>query len=148
MITRSGREIVCRLAELDDEEWLYELQCKTETRKFANNPAPPSIDGHAMWLRQTLNDPRRTFIVSEVAGKRVGMLRLDHGDANDRVSIAVDPDQFRNGIAAASLAFAARLAPNRVLEAEVMHGNMASQALFRDAGYEQVKENLFRRRPR
>jgi RimJ/RimL family protein N-acetyltransferase len=45
------------------------------------------------------------------------------------------------------LELAARVAPGRILEAEILPGNDASLALFERAGYRQVEKTLFKRVP-
>ena len=86
-------------------------------------------------------------MIAEADGRRAGMLRIDKGDAADRISIAVDRSFHRQGIGSSVLALAAQLRPRRVLEAEVLPGNKASLALFGGAGYRQVDQRLFRREP-
>lgn len=146
-VAGSGRKVTLRLAGADDEAWLLALQSKPETRRFANDPSPPTSDGHRRWLAQTLADPLRLLMIAEADGNRAAMLRVDHGEAADRVNIAVDPGYHRQGTGAAVLSLAARLRPGRVLEAEVLPGNKASLALFAGAGYRQVEKRLFRREP-
>jgi UDP-2,4-diacetamido-2,4,6-trideoxy-beta-L-altropyranose hydrolase len=146
-VSASGRSVMLRLAAADDEAWLLALQSQPETRRFANDPTLPSVDGHRRWFAQTLAEPARLLMVAEADGKRAAMLRIDKGDVADRISIAVDPAYYRQGVGVAVLALAARLRPRRVLEAEVLPGNKASLALFAGAGYRQVDEQLFRREP-
>lgn len=145
--TSNGTPINVRLAESDDEDWLLALQSKPETRRFANDPAVPTPDGHARWFANALDDPDRSLMIVEYCGRRAGMLRLDRISDARRVSIAVDPEFHRRGIGAATLEFASRLVPGKALEAEVLSGNDASLALFLRAGYRQAGPNLFKRLP-
>lgn len=145
--TKGGATMRLRLAGRDDAAWLLLLQGKPETRRFANDQAAPSTDGHHRWLDATLADPSRLLAIAEVDDEPAAMLRLDSNDDSDRVNIAVDPDYHRQGIGASVLEFAARLRPGRTLEAEVLPGNDASLALFLGAGYRRASERFLRREP-
>ena len=144
---RDGSTATLRAAETDDENWLLELQREPGTRRYANDPAPPTAEGHRRWLARTLPDPRRKLMIVEYGGKRAGMLRLDTGAEAVRVSIAIDPEFHRLGIGPAALALAARMLPGCVLEAEILPENGPSQDLFSAAGYRQVSATLYRREP-
>jgi UDP-2,4-diacetamido-2,4,6-trideoxy-beta-L-altropyranose hydrolase len=143
--THGGRAISLRLAGLDDEAWLLELQSQPETRRFANDPTPPEAGVHHEWLQRTLADPARLLMIAEINGQRVGMLRLDRLGSGERVNIAVDRQFHRQGVGVAMLGLAARLRPRLPLEAEVLPGNEPSLALFARAGYLRIGERLFRR---
>jgi UDP-2,4-diacetamido-2,4,6-trideoxy-beta-L-altropyranose hydrolase len=146
-LLRDGSAVELRPAEADDEAWLLELQQKPATRQFANDPSPPTEEGHRRWFESTLADDCRHLLVVTCNGRRAGMLRFDLGPDAARVSIAVDPDFHRRGVGSAALALAGRAMPGLVLEAEILPKNAASEALFSAGGYRQVSEKLFRRGP-
>jgi UDP-2,4-diacetamido-2,4,6-trideoxy-beta-L-altropyranose hydrolase len=147
VVTKEGRTVTLRLAELGDEAWLLALQVKPETRQFANDSAIPTASEHARWLRCTLDDPTRLLAILESDCQPAGMLRLDRAAKVHRVSIAIDPAHHRSGIGSAGLEWAARIAPGHALEAQVLPSNKASLALFQAAGYRHVAEDLYRREP-
>jgi UDP-2,4-diacetamido-2,4,6-trideoxy-beta-L-altropyranose hydrolase len=146
--TKQSRAVTLRLADAGDESWLLALQSQPETRRYANNPAAPTQQGHRQWLKRTLADRSRLLIIVEVEGRSAGMLRLDRQEHGERVNIAIDPQYHGQGVGVATLALVARLRPAGILDAEVLPGNKASLALFTRAGYRQVGERLYRREPR
>jgi RimJ/RimL family protein N-acetyltransferase len=123
------------------------LQTQPETRRYSNNPSPPTEDSHRAWLAATLNDPSRLLMIADVRGTPVGMLRLDRELQNERVNIAVDSRYHHRGIGAAILALARKVRPGHPLDAEILPGNKASRGLFAAAGYKQIGDCLFRREP-
>lgn len=144
---KEGRAVRLRLAEVADENWLLELQQKPQTRAFANQPQPPTPEEHAEWFGRTRRDPARLLMIVEVAERPAGMLRLDRRADDDLVSIAVDPAYHRAGIGRVALRLAARLAPGRILAAQVQEANAASLALFAAEGYRHSSGTFYKREP-
>jgi UDP-2,4-diacetamido-2,4,6-trideoxy-beta-L-altropyranose hydrolase len=142
----SGSRIRLRLAEFDDESWLFDLQREPLTRRYFRNSESPSMQDHAAWMRTTLGKFDTIFSLIEMDGERAGYLRLDRVGARDRVeiSIAVHPDFVQRGTASAALMLARRMLPGVIFEAEVSPKNIASQALFERAGFRQITENRYR----
>jgi UDP-2,4-diacetamido-2,4,6-trideoxy-beta-L-altropyranose hydrolase len=143
---KDGSAVRLRPANAADEDWLLQLQSQPEVRRYSNDPTPPALEGHREWLAHTLADSSRLLMIATVDGVPAGMLRLDRQAHGERVNIAVDSRYHRRGIGAAILALAALLRPGYALDAEVLPGNQASQALFAAAGYQKVGERLFRRK--
>jgi UDP-2,4-diacetamido-2,4,6-trideoxy-beta-L-altropyranose hydrolase len=144
---KDGAAVRLRPANATDEDWLLQLQSQAEARRYSNDPSPPAPERHREWLACTLADSSRLLMIAMLEGVPVGMLRLDRQAHGERVNIAVDSRYHRRGIGAAILALVALLRPGAALDAEVLPGNKASQALFATAGYRKVGERLFRREP-
>ena len=78
-----------------------------------------------------------------------GVLRLDRIDGDQdpdntyEVSILVAPDRHRLGIGRAALHLVRQLLPEAELRAEVLPGNVASDALFRSAGFIRRKGSFY-----
>ena len=144
---KDGKSVRLRPATAADEAWLLQLQSQLETRRYSNDPSPPTPDAHREWMASTLADSSRLLMIAQVEGAPVGMLRLDRHDQAERVNIAIDSRYHRRGIGAAVLALAALVRPGHALDAEILPGNKASQEMFAAAGYRQVGERLFRREP-
>lgn len=144
---KEGRAVRLRLAEAADEDWLLELQKKPETRAFANQPQPPTPEEHGEWFGRTRRDPSRLLMIVEAAGKPAGMLRLDRRADDDLVSIAIDPAFHRTGLGRAALRLATRIAPGRILSAQVHEANAASLALFSAEGYRHSSGTFYKREP-
>jgi len=137
--TSDGSEVSLRLADVNDSDWLLELQSKPQTRRFARHAAVPSAADHVGWMSATLANPDRMLMVIEAEQAAIGMLRLDRVNVDAptyEVSIAIDPDWHRRGIGLAALSLARRLVPGADLLATVLSGNEASASLFKAAGYQ------------
>jgi spore coat polysaccharide biosynthesis predicted glycosyltransferase SpsG/RimJ/RimL family protein N-acetyltransferase len=146
-VSRPGRVTRLRLAEPEDEGWLLDLQRQEPTRRYALNPSIPSACEHAAWFVRVLDDTSRLLAIIEVDGASTGMLRLDRGSAAEpsfEISIAVDSARHGEGIGAAALALARRLAPSADLVATVKPENRPSLALFAAAGYRPDGDNRYR----
>lgn len=143
--TKDGGEVSLRLAGPEDEQITYQWQSHPATRRHARNPAVPSRDEHHDWFRRALANPDVLMMIIERSGKPAGVLRLDppRTDEEHEVSILVAPESARQGVAAAALRLADRLAPGWTLRAEVLLGNEASLRLFMRAGYERVAPTTF-----
>lgn len=144
---RDGGAVRLRPASAADENWLLQLQSQPEARRYSNDPSPPTPAAHREWMARTLADPSRLLLIAQLEGVPAGMLRLDRQAEGERVNIAVDSRYHRRGVGAAILALAALMRPGSALDAEILPGNAASQALFAAAGYRQVGERLYRRAP-
>lgn len=147
MPARDGLPVTLRLAEPGDAGMLLKWQSDPRTRRFARNPAIPASGEHAMWLADKLADPGCVPAVVLYGDSPAGVLRLDRltdpgeGTAFE-ISLYIDPDSYRRGIGKAALELARRLLPNARLQAEVLPGNVASQELFKSAGYV-LKDSLY-----
>jgi UDP-2,4-diacetamido-2,4,6-trideoxy-beta-L-altropyranose hydrolase len=147
--TRDGSSVRLRLAEKSDENWLLELQRMPQTRRYTRNPKAPSAQEHATWMAGKLADSGVFFLVIEIDTGPAGFVRLDSlgtefTNGNFEVSIAVCPEFHGHGIASAALFLARRLHPAAVFDAEILPDNAASQALFVNAGYQQVGVTRYR----
>ncbi len=89
---------------------------------------------HLNWFARAVDDPRRTILIGEVDGKKVGMVRFDHGEATE-VSINVSPEHRSLGHGYALLHAAMKSVPGEVW-AEIKDENLASQRLFERVGFE------------
>ncbi len=143
----AGGPISVRAAEASDQDWLFKLQSRPETRRFAINPAPPTPSEHAMWMARTLSNPDRLLAIVEWDGMRAGTVRLDRLSQKTpafEVSIAVEPERHGHGIGTAALGLVRKIIPKADILATVLTDNRASQALFERAGYRREAEERFR----
>lgn len=142
----------CRIASEQDIEQTYQWQTLPETRKFALTKSVPSFTEHKQWMLKKLNSSKDYYYVIEIilhAGQvtAAGVVRLDKSEnGNYIVSIYVDPQYFGKGIASAALNYIGTVHDNLTIEATVLKENRASQALFKKAGYQQIKPELFLRK--
>ena len=137
--TRSGRTVMLRHAEAEDERWLLDLQRQESTRRFARHPAVPSAAEHAAWFVAVLDDCERLLMIVDTDRGSCGMVRLDRlsgRHASFEISIAIDSRHHGEGLARAALHLVRTLAPGADLIATVNAENRASLALFAAAGFQ------------
>lgn len=137
---RDGGEVSLRLAEPSDAMIMFDLQTAAETRLYSRNTVPPTQAEHLAWFANALVDPHRLVTVICHRGAPAGVLRLDRctGAGEFEISIAVMPARHGNGIGAATLGLAQSLMAGATLLAEIDPANLASQHLFRGAGFRQI----------
>lgn len=140
--TGKGGSVTLRRATKEDCDLMYRWQIRPEIRRFARNPATPDYDEHRAWFFSRLSDLRCLMHIIEYQGIPAGVIRLDASDPweEDRgefeVSVYVDPDLARRGIAQAALSAVRRLLPHAVFLAFVLSNNAASHRLFQACGYQ------------
>jgi UDP-2,4-diacetamido-2,4,6-trideoxy-beta-L-altropyranose hydrolase len=150
---RDGVRVRLRLADASDEDWLLDLQREPGTRLYARNPAVPSAQEHAGWMRRVLADPDVELMLVEVDAEPAGMIRLDRltggaqGVARYEVSIAIEAAHRNKRVASAALRLVRSLKPVAELEAEILSANTASVELFRRAGFAHTTGNRYRNAP-
>jgi len=140
---RDGGEVKLRLADMADVDFMYDWQCHPDTRRFARNQSTLPYEEHVKWVCDCVNDPDRYLCVVTHGGVDVGVLRLDRLEVKKtetevqtyEVSIYINPDKYRLGLAHAALAFARAWRQRDVFRAFVMDENISSRALFLAAGY-------------
>jgi UDP-2,4-diacetamido-2,4,6-trideoxy-beta-L-altropyranose hydrolase len=137
---KDGTPVTLRLAEMADARLLYDWQQAPETRRYALNQKPFSLENHCRWLTAKLEEGRDLLLIGDARDKPCGSIRLDwFGADRDRtqylVSIAAAPGQHGRGVGTALLRAARALAPGAHFYAKVLPENEASLALFRGCGY-------------
>ena len=48
---KNGAQVRLRLAQIEDENWLLDLQRQPQTRRYSRNPAVPSAEEHHSWIQ-------------------------------------------------------------------------------------------------
>ena len=143
-----GKEIRLRLARNSDTTTIYNWQKHPITRKHFRNPLIPSWNEHVEWMKNVLSDPDRMLFVIEAENNPVGTLRLDtkrqqNGMEFFEISIMTAPKLHGRGIAKTAVLKALKLFPGKAFLAEVLPGNIVSQALFHSIGFNLIDENTF-----
>jgi RimJ/RimL family protein N-acetyltransferase len=144
-----GGTVRLRLAEASDRDWLLDLQCRPETRRFANNPEVPSASEHAAWYASILVNADRLLAIVEGDGNASGMIRIDalaEPQSTFEVSIAIAPELHGRGIGRAALSLLRRVAPKDDFIATVLPDNTASRMLFLRANFHPDGKNRYRNR--
>jgi RimJ/RimL family protein N-acetyltransferase len=148
----NGYSLHLRIVEASDEARLMDWQRAPETRRYALNPAIPSMDEHHHWLYERLSSVVDWFLIAEVEGEPCAYVRLDWiGEDNGRpeylISIATAASHHRQGIAASLLRAARQLAPGAHFYAKILPDNLASLALFIRAEYSLAADGFFHSYP-
>jgi RimJ/RimL family protein N-acetyltransferase len=147
-----GRKLHLRIVEASDEALLMDWQRAPETRRYALNPAIPSVDEHHHWLFERLSAVPDWFLIAEVDGEPAAYVRLDWiGEDNGRpeylISIATARSHHRQGIGAALLKAVRQLAPGAHFYAKILPDNLASLSLFIRAEYSLAADGYFHSYP-
>lgn len=148
---KNGVSLSLRMAEFADEDWLYSLQSNPLTRKFFVNPAIPTREEHANWMKRTMTSRDTILCIVEDGKSPRGMLRLDRikeAASDYAVSVAVDPAFYGAGIGAAALTLIRELLPTATFHAKVLGENEKSKRLFEKSGYLYVGDELYRSVPK
>jgi RimJ/RimL family protein N-acetyltransferase len=141
-----------RIVEATDEALLMDWQRAPETRRYALNPAVPSLEEHHHWLYERLSSVADWFLIAEVDGYPSAFVRLDWmGEDNGRpeylISIATARTHHRQGIATSLLRAVRQLAPGAHFYARILPDNLASLALFIRAEYSLAADGYFHSYP-
>jgi UDP-2,4-diacetamido-2,4,6-trideoxy-beta-L-altropyranose hydrolase len=149
---KDGARVRLRMALIEDENWLLDLQRKPQTRRHSRNPGVPGTEEHHGWMGRTLANPDKLLFIIETGRESVGTVRLDRlsdedGLARHEVSIAIHPDFHDRGFGLAALRLVRALVPGAVLDATIFPENKASLALFSSAGFIALAPDLYRNRP-
>lgn len=132
---RDGQAVRLRPVRMTDADTLLAWQRQPETRRFARNPQIPERSEHVRWMADKLDDPDCLMNIILHGGVPAGVARLDRMPEGYEVSIAMDPGRFRLGLGGIALTLLHGLVSESDLWAHVQAENLASQALFRRAGY-------------
>lgn len=150
LLGKESEDIRLVRASQDDIALVYQWQCHSETRKYALTPHTPTWDEHHRWMsKKLLSVTDHYYIVVDRASlNKVGVVRLDRLYAGHYlISIFVDPQSYGKGIAYKALCAVDAIHPDVTIHAIVLQANVASQRLFKKAGYQQVDEETYIRQP-
>ncbi|KUQ84105.1 MULTISPECIES: UDP-2,4-diacetamido-2,4,6-trideoxy-beta-L-altropyranose hydrolase [Enterobacter cloacae complex] len=137
MPAKDGTNVTLRQATSDDIDFVYQLQCEPQTRKYARNPDIPSYENHLQWMKRKLNANNSFFYIIENGGA-CGVIRLDpveHAFAKYEISIFLTSACHGRGIASASIKRALMLHKGIALLATVLPENYTSHHLFERLGF-------------
>lgn len=138
-----------RPATLEDAAQVLAWRNDPHARQFSMNSEMISNDLHLQWLSARLKKmPLEPFFIFEIEGRLVGMSRLDISPGINlkyEISILVDPAYQGKGIGAQILDMTcmsyARMNLSKAVVARVHKNNIASQNLFKRAGFNLVSSS-------
>jgi spore coat polysaccharide biosynthesis predicted glycosyltransferase SpsG len=126
---------VVRAATAADSPLLLAWRNDPGTREWSRTTAPVTPAEHETWLTRTLADPDRRLLIAEHNREPVGTVRFDRDDTGWEVSITLAPEARGHRLAGKVLLAAERTVRPATIRANVHRDNVASLALFRNAGY-------------
>jgi UDP-2,4-diacetamido-2,4,6-trideoxy-beta-L-altropyranose hydrolase len=136
-----AESVSLRLAEPDDLDLLFKWQCLEDTRRYARDKTAPSRDQHRKWFDAQLRSKTSQLRLILINDVRVGTIRLDQIEQPYKgyeVSIYVDPEYFRRGVASGALKQIRHHIGDHDLYAWVNINNTASRALFERNHYKPI----------
>jgi spore coat polysaccharide biosynthesis predicted glycosyltransferase SpsG/RimJ/RimL family protein N-acetyltransferase len=142
-VAKNGEPVLLRPAKLEDAQRIFEWQTIPGLRRFSRTPGAPTRDEHNRWMRTKLNDPNCLLSIVMLAGRPVGVLRLDRLETDSyEVSVLIAPIAQGIGVGRAALDCAAWLVPESRLWACISPENKVSQRLFGSAGYRYAETEI------
>ncbi len=128
--------MILRKAVSGDADDLLQWRNDPHTRAMSRTPTVVEPQEHMAWFERVLADPAAVLLIGEDGGRKAGMVRLDRGE-RVVVSININPECRGLGYGLALLTEALAQVSDEVW-AEIKDDNLASQRLFRRAGFEPV----------
>lgn len=131
--------ITLRPATLGDARLLFEWRNDPVTREQSIETGRVTWDSHLEWLKETLDNGDRMLFVAERSTAAVGTVRADREAGSWVLSWSVAPEARGQGVGTTIVAAAVRQLTGPI-EAEIKHGNIASEKIARAAGMERVSD--------
>lgn len=130
-----------RRANSGDAQLLLDWRNDPKTVLNSKSGATVSPQEHTNWFKAALKSENTVLFIAEMDQRPIAMTRFDRADSNPRtfvVSINLSPSQRGNGLGSellgsAVLEFQAIKKANLI--AEIRHGNIASEKVFKSAGF-------------
>ncbi len=137
-----GETLHVRRAVVSDAHMLHGWRNDPSVRAVSLQTDEIAYEDHENWMRQVIGDPSRVLLVGQIGDRAVGCIRFDDADSDTtKVSLYLDPAVQGLGIGARLLVSGERFMASRASRpftvlADVVFGNIASQALFAACGYQ------------
>jgi UDP-2,4-diacetamido-2,4,6-trideoxy-beta-L-altropyranose hydrolase len=126
-----------------DDILLWRNDPQVRARSVDSDEIAPGT--HAQWMDKVLADPKRMLLVAEDGGQPVGVVRFDLNGAEATISVYRTPGAMegsRGLIREATAWLRHNHSEVATVTAQILAGNVASRAAFRNAGYSEWKELL------
>lgn len=142
---KDSHNVTLRLATEDDIDFVYQLQCEPQTRRFARNPEIPEYVNHVSWMKDRLSNVESVFYIIEHDGP-CGVLRLDpiqHISATHEISILLTTSKHGKGIATAAIKRALMLHTDFSVLEPVLPEDYTSHKLFNSIGFKKISSSEY-----
>lgn len=142
--------ITLRPADISDGPRVLEWRNTQDARAMSLTCTRISEAEHMVWLNAVLADHARLLQIIELDEAPVGTIRLDNRSDTVDISIVLSPGSRGRGIGSAALALAIADCPYEqpTFTAIIKPENVASLALFRQAGFISTGDPLTYIKPR
>lgn len=132
-----------RRADLGDAALLFCWRNDERTRMQSLDTRELHYHGHVQWMEKMLADPDKILLLAQEGELPFACLRFSVSGQRARVSIYANPERHGQGLGSASLQAATEWLQRdrpavRIIEADVLRNNAASNAMFGTAGYQAV----------
>ncbi len=141
--------IKTRKAELKDSKTIFEWRNDQLTRAMSHTIGIVDWEGHSTWFASSLDNKNRLLLICEDINdsKKIAVVRFDVNSPRALVSINLAPDMRGKGISEQCLrgsiaSFKSEFPQITALDAEVKLINIASQRLFEDVGFLNVRDDM------
>jgi RimJ/RimL family protein N-acetyltransferase len=125
--------MIIRGARADDSLDVLNWRNDPLTRAMSRTSDLVEQTSHMAWFNAAINDPNRTWLIGEIEGQKIGMVRFDHGEETE-VSININPACRGRGLGFRLLTHALGYVSGPLV-AEIKANNLASQRVFERAGF-------------
>lgn len=142
-------EVSVRPAEIDDGEFVWACRNDPEARAVSRSVEAIPLTDHLAWFARRLQRPETRFLIVEADGERAGYVRLERGDTETEISVALAPEARGKGVGSAAIRAAAQVEATEsgaTIAAYVKNDNAASLSAFHRAGFsdDSVSDGLHR----
>lgn len=134
------KPMTLRLAEDKDAGLLYAWRNHPAIRQVSRSSEAIDRGRHEEWFFRVMHDDQRHLLVGLLGPQEVGVIRFDLNGQNAEISLYLDPELKGQGLGGALLdageCWLKDNYPNvKLLAADVLAGNIASEKLFERFGY-------------
>jgi len=138
-----NKNIVYRIATIDDADILLSWRNDQETRAASINQSPISYDDHINWLNAVLSHGDRTLYIVEIHNTPSATIRVDViSPTQSELSWTVAPNSRGQGLGRLIVQGVIAMQPDMEFIAQVKSDNTASLAIAQSAGMvKQSEEN-------
>ena len=143
-ISKDGKIIRLRRANINDMDVLYLWQTNSKTRRFFHNSDIPNYDEHKKWFKEKLNMVDCFFEIILHGEIPAGVVQLDKvSEDSYKVSLYIAPDKYGLGLAKAGFELIKNLVPDYKILAYVHEDNVAIKNILLFSGYKKSKKDLY-----
>jgi RimJ/RimL family protein N-acetyltransferase len=131
-------EMSIHIATIEDAPFMFDWRKDTDPTAAGDDYTK---ERHMQWMTDMLLDEKRVMLVGCLNGRPVGVMTLcDDNNALD-VSITMNTAERGKGYGTRMLVLASETLQMHDLSAEIWRKNMATVKLFRNAGFQPVKDD-------